>query len=249
MAQGTIGRLRAFNDFLAFDATAVNATSMQLGGGVGLIGVEEGSVVSTIDEPGGVIKITTDTADNNNHFLVSGPFQPDDGGMYMECRFKLADTGAADCAVSAGFSETMNEGTPALPAEYATTTLTLNGTGGMAVLLFDSDGTAVDWRPVIADAGAVLAGTNCGGTALGATITDDRWYIVRVEITPDGMATIYFGDADDAAKLELVSSNTVALDIDVPYTAFLAIENRAAAAEVLEVDYFLAEGSRDWSVA
>jgi hypothetical protein len=249
MAQGTIGKIRAFNDFTAFDATTVNATSMQLGGGVGLIGVNEGSIASTIDEPGGILAITTDTADDDNHFLVAGPFRPCDGGMYMEARFKLADVGAADACVAVGFSETMVEATPVVPAEYATTTLTVNGTGGMALLLFDSDGTALDWRPVIADAGAVLAGTNCDGTALGATITADRWYVARVEITPDGYASVYFGDATDAADLKRVAYNTAALDNDVCYTAFLAIENRAGGAEVLEVDYFLAEGYRDWSVA
>lgn len=249
MAQGTIGKIRAFNDFTAFDATVVNATSMQLGGGVGLIGVNEGSIVSTIDEPGGVLKITTDTADNDNHFLVAGPFKPIDGGMAMEARFKLADTGAADCCVAVGFSETMVEATPVVPAEYAATTLTINGTGGMALALFDSDGTTIDWRTVIADAGSVLAGTKCDGSALGATIADDRWYVVRVEINAEGYAEIFFGDATDAAKLERVAYSTAPLDDDVVYTAFLAIENRAAAAEVLEVDYFLAEGNRDWAVA
>lgn len=247
MAQGTLGKLRAFNDFLEQYSFTVGATANALGGGVSLIGVNEGSIASTIDEPGGVVAITTDTGDNDNQFLVSGPFKPCDGGCVMETRFKVADVTATNICVGAGFSETMVEATPVMPAEYATTTLTVNGTGGMAMVLLDSDGTAIDFRPVIADAGAVLAGTNCGGTALSATVAADDWYIVRVEVSTDGYASVYFGDAKDNTNLVLVARNTAPLDDDVCYFAFLGIENRAGGAEVLEVDYFLAEGWRDWS--
>lgn len=250
MAQGTYGKLRAFNHFLGPNDTVLLTGATPLGGEVALIGVNEGSIAAVTDEPGGILLITTDTADNDNQFMVAGPFQPDDGGMVMETRFKIpTDILTTTLCVAAGFSETMSLTTPVVPAEYNVATLTVNGTGGMALALFDTDGTVIDWRTVIADAGAVLAGTKCDGSVLGATITADRWYIVKVEVSVDGYAKVYFGDADDADKLVLVAENITVLDNDVPYWAFLAIENRSGNARALEVDYFVAEASVDWSVA
>lgn len=247
MPQGSYAKLRACNHFLEEISTVVLTGGTPLGGGVSLIGVNEGSMASTVDEPGGVLAITTDTGDNDNHALISGPFKPADGGMVMECRFKMpTDVLTTTLAVSAGFSETMARGTPVMPAEYATATLTLNGTGGMAVVVFDTDGTVIDFRSVIADAGAALAGTKCNGDALSATVTADDWYIVRVEVGPDGKARIYFGNADDAKNLVQVANNTAVLPPGEVYTAFLMIENRTAAARILEVDYFAAESWVDW---
>jgi hypothetical protein len=249
MAQGSYGKIKAFNDFTSdYGGITVNATATDLGGGVALTGVNEGSVASTVDEPGGILAITTDTGDDDNQFLVAGPFKPQDGGCFMEARFKMpTNVLTTTLCVAAGFSETMVEATPVIPAEYATATLTINGSGGMAMMLFDTDGTTIDWRSVIADAGAALAGTHCAGTAAGATITADAFYIVRVEISPDGMAQVLFGDASSADELTVVAENTAALDNDVPYFAFVGIENRSGAARVLEVDYFDAEGWRDWA--
>lgn len=250
MAQGTLGKLRAFNDFLGQTAITVLASATDLGGGVSLIGVNEGSVASVVDEPGGILAITTDIGDNDNHFLVSGPFKPSDGGCVMEARFKLpTDVLTTTVCVGAGFSETLDPATPVMPAEYATATLTVNGTGGMAMALFDTDGTVIDFRGVIADKAAALAGTKCAGDALGATVTADRWYIVRVEISATGIATVYFGDANDNKSLARVAYNTAPLDPANLFYAFLGIENRSAAARILECDAFLAESWRNWSVA
>jgi hypothetical protein len=249
MPQGTYGKLKAFSHFLDQYSTVLLTGATPLGGGVSIIGVEEGSIASTLDEPGGLLAITTDTADNDNQFLVAGPFKPQDGGMVMEARFKLSVVTTTTCAVFCGFSETLSQATPVMPAEYATATLAINGTGGMAGVVFDTDGTVIDFRSVIADAGAVLAGTKCAGDALGATVTADRFYIVRVEVSNDGYAKVYFGDADDNKKLMLVAQNTVPLDDDVCYFACLGIENRTGAARAFEVDMFGGESWVDWSVA
>lgn len=247
MPQGSCAKLRACNHFLEEYNTVVLTTGTALGQGVGLIGVNEGSIASTVDEPGGILAITTDTGDNDNHFLISGPFKPADGGMVMECRFKMpADVLTTTLCVSAGFSETMSRTTPVMPAEFDTATLTINGTGGMACVVFDTDGTVIDFRAVVADAGALLAGIDTNGTRLNMTITADKWYIVRVEVGPDGKARIYMGDADDSKSMKLVEQATAALPTTEVYTAFLGIENRSGAARILEVDYFMAESWVDW---
>lgn len=258
MAQGSFGKVEAFNDFtgLAGAATVPAATGALLGGGWGLAGVNEGSYANTVDEPGGVLAIVTDTADNDNHVIYAGTFKPADGGMVMEARFKLANVSATKSAVFCGFTETLALDTPVMPAETATTTTTYNGTGGMAGFVFDSDATTIDWRFVVGDGGAALGNANAAGTAgtaLGvranATITADRWYIARVEVTPDGIARGYFGDIDSGDTLTLVGYGTAALGTGDSFHAALLIENRDANAETLEVDYAYAMGYRDWAAS
>jgi hypothetical protein len=174
--------------------------------------------------------------------------------MVMEARLKMADMAATQGAVFVGFTETLSIATPVMPAETATATTTYNGTGGMAGFVFDSDSTALVWRFVVGDGGAALAtetAAGAAGTAVGitptqATVTNDRWYLFRVEITPDGIARGYFGDIGAASTLDYVGRNTAALGTGDSFHACVLIENRAAGAEVLEVDYAYAEGYRDW---
>jgi len=123
MAQGSRGKIQVYNDFTAAGGITTgvpDALYNNLGGGVGLIGVNEGVLALTIDEPGGVLSITTDTADNDNHALVAGAFRPSDGGMWMEVRMKMASVAATKQAHFIGFSETLSHATPVMPAETAT---------------------------------------------------------------------------------------------------------------------------------
>jgi hypothetical protein len=129
-------------------------------------------------------------------------------------------------------------------------------------VLFDSDSTLLEFFAVAGDAGAALATKNARGAAGnangiqltgaagipgGASATADKWYIVRVEIGTDGKGRVYFGDADASKEMALVATNTAALDPTAVFTAVALIENRAAGAEVLEVDYFKAHGYRTWA--
>lgn len=263
MAQGSHGELTAFNDFLSPTDIVVITGATDLGGGVSLIGVNEGVLASTMDEPNGVLDITTDTADNDNHALVSGKYKPANGGTWMEARFKISDSVATTrAAVFVGFSETMALDTPVMPAERATATTTYNGTGGMLGVLFDSDSTLLEFFAVAGDAGVALATKNARGAVGnangiqltgtagipgGASATADKWYIVRVEIGDSGLGRVYFGAADASKELVFVAENTVALDPTAVFTAVAMIENRSAANERLEVDYFKAHGFRSWA--
>ncbi len=119
-----------------------------LGGGIGFTSVNEGSFASTVDESGGVLAITTDTADNDNAALIAGKFAPHDGKMVMHARFKISDV--TTDAVFVGFAETMALDTPVMPAEFATATMAYNP-GGMVGFSFDADGTTDDFRAVMGD--------------------------------------------------------------------------------------------------
>jgi len=280
MPQGSFGRIRAWNDFLAVPPhtaadTVVLANGSLLGGGWGLISVNEGTTIATVDEPGGVLAITTDTGDNDNAFIAAGAFTPADGGMVCEFRMKSADYAIATSgsAVFAGFSETLAVGTPVLPLEIAASTATYSATGGFVGFLFDSDATdnptvpsaqtktGLYYRFVAGDAGAVLASKDYNGTAgpalgidceinaNGTTMTGDKFLVFRVEVDPDGLARGYVGDMQSGEKgaMRLVGTTTAALGTTDNFHACAGIENRHAGAEVLEIDYAYAQGWRDWT--
>lgn len=257
MAQGTFGRIEFGNDFTAArEQFTVTTTGDYLGGGVSIIGVNEGTVDFTADEPGGVIDITTDTGDDDNQALVAGCFKPQDGGMWAEARFKIPDSVAATrAAVWFGFTETLSLTTPVMPFETAATTTTYRGSGGMVGFGMDSDATTIAFRFAAGDGGAALATVDHKGTAGGAigitptphTLTADRWYVARVEVGSDGIARGYWGDPGATDKLVYVGRNTAALGVGDNFHAVLMIENRSAANERLEVDYFNGSGGRDWA--
>ena len=266
MGQGTFGEIKVFSHFNAPPLTVASgsvplALTENLGNGIGLIGVNEGAIDWTVDEPGGIIAITTDTGDNDNHALVTGCFKPADGGMEMEVRFKVVDSyAAARAAVFIGFTETLALDTPVMPAETATTTTTYNGTGGMIGMLFDSDATALNFRFVAGDAAAALAtvagpkatvpeGTVGGAIGISAnmTLTADKWYVARIEVGPDGKGFGQINDIQDSSVLKTVGKNTAALGTGDTFHAIAMIENRSGANEILEVDYFYARGWIDWT--
>jgi hypothetical protein len=131
MPRGNFGEIRAFNDFTGtYETVTWDAATNELGGGWGLYSVNEGTIQDVKDEEGGVIQLLTDTGDNDNAALVAGPFKPSNGGCVIEARFKVADD--LNVAFFAGFMETLVVATPVMAAEYATATMTINGSGGVA---------------------------------------------------------------------------------------------------------------------
>ena len=243
------GKILFDNDFTdLITGVTVGASGNVLGGGIGLIGVNEGSIASTVDETGGIHAITTDTADNDNHALVAGVFSPADGTLSVEARFKYSNV---DCAIFFGFAETMAYDTPVMPAEFATATMTYNGTGGMIGIQYDVDGTTDDFRAVMGNGGAAISDSS-NGIRANATLTADQWFEAQVNLFPDGSGEVWFGHAGDATnsvpELRLVKrfdTSTLLTPTDV-YHAVLMIENRSGNARVLEVDYMRGWAGRDW---
>lgn len=254
MASGR--RIRWGSDFTGiFDGhgpadSGVPATGGEnLEGGIGLVAVNEGTYASTFDETGGILALTTDTGDNDNVFLVAGVFSPADGALTLRARFK-ANT--LTCQMFVGFSETMNIGTPVIPAEFTTATMTYNGTGGMVGFQYDVGGTDDDFRALMGDGGAAIS-DSAQGIRVNADVTVDQWFEAEVILNQDGVAECWFGDASDITsgneiKLKLVkrfSTGTLVTDTDVFY-AVLGLQNSSGDARVFEVDYFEGTAGRDW---
>ena len=251
MPRGNFGEIRAFNDFTGtYETVTWDAATNELGGGWGLYSVNEGTIQDVKDEEGGVIQLLTDTGDNDNAALVAGPFKPSNGGCVIEARFKVADD--LNVAFFAGFMETLVVATPVMAAEYATATMTINGSGGVAGVQFDMDSTAPDvFRAASGDGGAVT-GTNKKGTAItattttssGQTVTADKFIVARVEISPSGRIEYLLAADKDLTQFESITGAITASDL---FYAVLMIENREAAAKEFEVDYVYARGFRDWT--
>lgn len=247
---GSYGRIQVFSDFTGIlndVAWGTGTLVAPLSNGIGFTSVNEGSFASTVDEPGGILAITTDTGDDDNAALIAGPFKAADGGMTMEARFKYSNT---DCAIFVGFAETMSLTTPVMPAEFATATMTYNP-GNMMGFNYDVDGTTDDFRAVAGDGSAAVAGSG-NGTRANATVTADRWLLARVHVNDDGSGECWLGDvghvdANSIPTLRLIKTFGTGLNASDLMFAVLMIENRSGAARVLEVDYFAAEGARDWA--
>lgn len=248
------GRRKFGSDFLGiYDSVVWGATNLvsgsSLGGDIGFCSVNEGTFASTVDEEGGILAITSDTGDDDNAVLLAGKFAPRNGLMIVEARFKYDS--AALSSIFFGFTETMALGTPVMPAEFATATMTYNGTGGMVGFQYDGDGTTDDFRAVYGD-GAAARSDSSNGIRASATITADQWFEARVIVNPNGTAECWFGDASDIDSnnmpgLRLVKrfdAGTLLTTTDLFY-AVLMIENRSAAARILEVDYFGGEAGVD----
>jgi hypothetical protein len=245
MSIGSKGQISVFDHFMGFQTATMGTTMLPAGSnGVNYVSVNEGSFAAVTDEPGGILQITTDTADNDNCFLCIGPFKPADGGVVMEARLKMADITTG--ALYVGFTETLDATTPVMPAEFATATITYNGSGGMVGLQFDSDGTTPDWRAVFGDGGAVSSGADANGTRAYNAPVNDKFDVIRVEIDVNGYARVLLGSDSGGFKVVKEVNAAVVTPADLQW-AVVGIENRSAAASVLEVDYMLAKGNIDWT--
>lgn len=220
-----------------------------IGDGLGFTSVNEGSFASTVDEAGGILAITTDTGDNDNAALMAGKFAPRDGVMKLCARFKYSNV---DCAIFVGFTETLALDTPVMPAEFATATMTYNGTGGLVGFNYDVDGTTDDFRAVMGDGGAAISDSS-NGIRASADVTADQWIEVEVIVHDDGSALCWIGDASDVDANNFLNNRlvkhfktgTLLTTTDLFY-GVLMVENRSGNARVLEVDYFYGTAGRDW---
>tara|TARA_Y100000310_G_scaffold15644_1_gene15690 strand:+ start:2134 stop:2865 length:732 start_codon:yes stop_codon:yes gene_type:complete len=243
MPQGSFGEIRGFADFAGGHGdTTWGAGEVHLAENVGMVSVNEGTLNQVADESGGVLQFLTDTGDNDNVAIYSGKFDPSKGPITIEARFKIADSITAG-AVFCGITETLALDTPVMPAEFATATMTYNGTGGMLGLVWDPDATTNAWKAACGDGGAVSGSAAFGANGTDATdaMVQDEFDIVKVILHPGGGGEVWHDE-------ELVASGATGLTTTDLFYAVLMCENRSAAAEEFEVDYFAAKGMRDWTV-
>jgi len=217
--------------------------------GIQAFGVGTETYGSTVDEAGGIIALGTGATDDDNAVLRAGPFAPRDGKLVLNARFKYSNV---DCAVFVGFTETLDTTTPVMPAEFATSTMTYQGSGGMLGLQYDVDGTTDDFRAVMGDGGAARSDSGSGIRAT-ATLTADRWFEAVVILNEDGSGECWLGDSSQANVLNMnklrpikrFTTGTLLTVTDL-FFACLMIEARSSNARTLEVQVFEGSGAIDW---
>jgi hypothetical protein len=238
--QGSYGKIKVFEDFLGnYSAITPTTTFVNVTGNIAAISVSaaNSSLTSVVDEPGGIIGLVTHTDDNDNLALFAGVFRAADGGCWMEARVKMA--AITTPAVFVGFSQLMAVTTPVMPLEFATATMTY-GAGCVAGMVFDADATTADWRAGFGNHSAVVSGADANGTRAYQAPVADTWDIIKVEIGADGGASCYL----NGRLIKHVDDAIVTTDI---LHAVVMVENRSGATNTLELDYFKAEGGRDWA--
>lgn len=231
---GSFGRVRVFEDFLGIGApTGATTTGLPLGGVVQYATVGAPTIAKIVDEPGGVCSFTTAATDNDNVALLAGVFKPADGGCVIEARVKMVTLVTKACFV--GFSETLAT-TPVMPAEATgANVLTCNGTGSMVGLLFDTNTTNDKWLAVAGDGAVELTVYETDAP------TADYWDVIRVEISADkGDGTVYL----NGKLIHTFPAFCTTTDIQ---HACVVFENRTTSALEYQIDYFYAEGGRDWT--
>ena len=273
MSQGSKSGIRVFEDFtwVVADTAVADATpEVQPGQGVTVVGTGSAlTLASTVDEPGGILSVdvTDDTADDGFAIHLA-PLRPSDGAAVIEVRIKTNDISGTN--FFCGFQETFTVAEPVMPYTMATTTITVVDTGVTAGIFVDHNATNEDWHFAAAQDSAAASGvdlTNPGinagyGTGLtgggragidlsGAT-GDDEWIVFRVEIEEDGLARGMVGSShnDPAGTGPRLIGETArgALDADAMVYPVIMVENNAGTGITGEIDYFLVESARDWSV-
>lgn len=256
---GTKGTIEVFEDFMHLenDIDSTSSSGIVWGSGmvsvgdVDLVSVNEGSLSWTTDEGDGILAITTHTSDNDNAFLVWGMYKAINGGFEYETRFKKLTITAVKTAIYAGLTATLDFTTPVMPAEFATVTMTYNGTGDMIGIVDDGDATTLDFRALQGTGGAGGVGSGTTGVRARQTQVADEWYSVRIVVDIAGTARVYLGhDGGSNGTLVLVGNFTTAcITPTTKLFACLGIENRDANAEIMEVDYCYGKSYRNWAVA
>ncbi len=236
--QGSFGRVRVFEDFLGSNVNEDPVVTFNnLSGSLGTIAVATATAVNVVDEPGGIISITTGVTDDNNAAIYAGVFKPVDGGCVMEARFKRPSSVLLN-AVFCGFATTLAVTTPVMPAEFNGTTLDFASVGGVVGMVDDPDATTDDWRAAIGNDNVTTSDAN-GTRAYEASVLDE-WDVVRVEIGADGDAYCYLNG-------KLIKKQADAITTTDVFHAVLMIEDRVGSGSTIECDYFYAEGGRDWT--
>ena len=249
MAQGTRGRVEVWEDFTSMPddggLTIVDATGVAFNG-LRLNAISGDVVMDTVVTLGGGMASFSGAgaaADGIN--ISSAPFIPADGHMWMECRFKYAAW--ADAQVFVGFQETLDRDEAVNPFTLSGTTLTDNSTGNTWGIYYDTTATTDDFRAAASAAGTILAASGTLGVRANATLTADKFVVVRVELNPAGGGEVYFGDTG-SGELKLVDIlPNGSLSTTAAYHPVAHLCAASTGDELMTVDYFGAGGGRSWT--
>lgn len=218
-------------------------------------------VVAT--ETGGVASFSGAAQAADGMAVFTAPGAPAaNGTMVIEVRWKSSVV--TDCRLFVGFQQTVSLSETVNPLTLSGTTLTANAAGEAVGFYFDAQATTDDFRFMsmsnsAASTTAALDYALGGQTTLGAlgvrcnaTVTADRWSVLRVELDSDGTARGYAGDETmgnvngltHIATLRAGDLSTTAL-----YFPMVHMAAHSTGDPLHQLDYFRAVYNRDWDDA
>lgn len=264
--QGSRGKIGVFEDFQGVGAasTLTDATAGTRWNDLTLVAISgDVAVTHTVDESGGVIAFSGAGAAADGVAILTSPMVPTSNGtMVVEVRLKSSVV--TDCRIFVGFQQTVSLSETVNPFTLSGTTLTANAAGEVVGIYFDAEATTDDFRFMAgsnssASTAAALDYALGGQTTLGslgvranATVTADRWAILRVEVDSDGTARGYVGDetmANTSGMTHIATLKAGDLSTTVAYFPIAVLAAHSTGDPLYEVDYFLAQGNRDWDDA
>lgn len=210
--------------------------------GQGIAEDDSGAPVLTSDGLNGVIQLTTTDEDIHCIGFQTGTMF-DVGKMapiVLEARVRPAEITTGEVFI--GFSDVCTDLAIIEGALFHGNTVTITNTAsdGCGFLQSSELTDASDWHAVYN-----------GGTATAVTVStsldlDDPqvvgdWQILRLEIDPNGTVRWYI---DGVLKKTVEGAVSTSTDL----CAHLLVESKTTAVKTLDVDYFLVEANRDWTV-
>lgn len=248
--QGGPGKVRMFEDFLGAEVPIALTTDVENLGQflIGGEGIEQGTsyggaVVCDTDGLSGVIKLTTDDEDLDTIAIKSAICWDVAlmGPLVMEVRSRFVDLDAK--AAFIGFSDVADDDVDLATdvIDYSAGTTVSLTASDLCGFYFSSEFTDDnDWH------GVYNGGTTTGETTTTSIDLDDdavagEFQIFRVEIDPNGTARWYI---DGVLKQTVETAVSTTTD----FLALVAITANSAEQAVMDVDYILVEGNRDWTV-
>lgn len=211
-----------------FEFTNPQGVVTTVTGEINFTAVNSGTLVIQPNSTGGLARLTTGAADDDDAELTTELTWSPGNFCAMEARIRVNDP---TCAFNVGFNDAVNEAADTLAFTYATTTLTTNASNA-ALFFADADATSNYIR-----CASVKANTDKTTTTTSTAFAEDAWHIYRVEIDSDGDISYWLDGVN-------VANQTAGITTSVNLCAYIGLINRSGAAQSLDVDKLIVWQSR-----
>jgi len=248
MAQGSVGRIRIFEDFIGAEVPVALTTDVEnLGpfkiGGEGFEDSDTGATVFDSDGLSGVVRLISGNTDKDTTALMTGMMFDVGlmGPINIEVRVRMVDLD--DKQVFIGLTDTNDD-----DQDQDTDIITTDAT---VVTLQASDLVGFYWSSELETSDEDWYGVYNGGTTTGVTTaasvdldadaTAGEFQVLRLEVAPDGKTRWYVDGVLKQTVAGAVSTST-----DLSFNC--GVSANTGQLGHLDIDYILIEANRDWTV-
>jgi hypothetical protein len=246
--QGTVGRIRLFNDFFGgeegLDAetkVVIDAADFKLVGD-GIAATDTQQTLLETDALSGVLQLETDNTDGFTAALTTavGFDVGLMGTLVLEARIRMA--ALTTRVMFVGFSDVNGDDVDIEDDLFDVTAVTTieNTASDMCGFYIQSEMTSATELHAVYNGGATSASTDTTDNDLGVVMVAGEFMVLRLEIDNNGTAR-WYADEDLLKTLEGAISTTTDL------AAFCGLGAVGATQPTMDVDYLLVEANRDWN--